>query len=119
MELHRDPLARLVRCRLFVPGARQPDLHRRLLYDEQAAHDSRFVLCGRNAVQISERSTPVDLKALAAQMAPVGDVKVNEFLVRAHIAGFEFTVFPDGRAIIKGTSDPGVARSLYAKYVGM
>ena len=70
-------------------------------------------------MQISERSTPVDLKALAAQMAPVGDVKVNEFLVRAHIGGFEFTVFPDGRAIIKGTSDPGVARSLYAKYVGM
>ena len=78
-----------------------------------------IVLCGRNAVQISERSTPVDLKALAAQMAPVGDVKVNEFLVRAHIDGFEFTVFPDGRTIIKGTSDPGVARSLYAKYVGM
>jgi adenylyltransferase/sulfurtransferase len=44
---------------------------------------------------------------------------VNEFLVRAHVGGFEFTVFPDGRAIIKGTSDPGVARSLYAKYVGM
>jgi adenylyltransferase/sulfurtransferase len=77
------------------------------------------VLCGRNAVQISERSTPVDLKALATQLAPVGEVKVNEFLVRAHVGGFEFTVFPDGRAIIKGTSDPGVARSLYAKYVGM
>ena len=78
-----------------------------------------MVLCGRNAVQISERSSPVDLQALAAQMAAAGDVKVNDFLVRAHIGGFEFTVFPDGRAIIKGTSDTGVARSLYAKYVGM
>jgi molybdopterin-synthase adenylyltransferase len=77
------------------------------------------VLCGRNAVQISERSTPVDLKALAAQLAPVGDTKVNEFLLRAHVGGFEFTIFPDGRAIIKGTSDAGVARSLYAKYIGM
>ena len=78
-----------------------------------------MVLCGRNAVQISERSSPVDLQALAAQLEPTGDVKVNEFLVRAHIDGFEFTVFPDGRAIIKGTSDRGVARSLYAKYIGM
>jgi molybdopterin-synthase adenylyltransferase len=78
-----------------------------------------IVLCGRNAVQISGRTTPVDLNALAEQMTPVGDVKVNEFLVRAQIGGFEFTVFPDGRAIIKGTSDTGVARSLYAKYVGM
>jgi adenylyltransferase/sulfurtransferase len=78
-----------------------------------------IVLCGRNAVQIAEPTARVDLKALAAQMAPVGDVQVNEFLVRAHIDGYEFTVFPDGRAIIKGTSDRGVARSLYAKYVGM
>jgi adenylyltransferase/sulfurtransferase len=77
------------------------------------------VLCGRNAVQISERSSPVDLQALAAQMAHGGDVRVNDFLVRAHIGEFEFTVFPDGRAIIKGTSDPGIARSLYTKYVGM
>jgi hypothetical protein len=28
------------------------------------------------------------------------------------------TLFPDGRAIIKGTTDKAIARSLYAKYVG-
>ena len=28
------------------------------------------------------------------------------------------TVFADGRAIIKGTKDPAVARSLYARYIG-
>jgi molybdopterin-synthase adenylyltransferase len=28
------------------------------------------------------------------------------------------TVFPDGRAIIKGTQDPAVARGIYAKYIG-
>jgi adenylyltransferase/sulfurtransferase len=78
-----------------------------------------MVLCGRNAVQISERSTGLDLRALAAQLAPAGEIKVNEFLLRAHIGEFELTVFPDGRAIIKGTSDPGIARSLYAKYIGM
>ena len=31
---------------------------------------------------------------------------------------YEFTVFEDGRAIIKGTSEPDKARTLYAKYVG-
>ena len=31
---------------------------------------------------------------------------------------YELTVFPDGRAIVKGTSDTGIARSLYARYVG-
>jgi hypothetical protein len=27
-------------------------------------------------------------------------------------------VFADGRAIVKGTSDTSVARSLYARYIG-
>jgi molybdopterin-synthase adenylyltransferase len=30
----------------------------------------------------------------------------------------EMTVFPDGRAIIKGTEDPAVARAAYSRYVG-
>jgi adenylyltransferase/sulfurtransferase len=76
-------------------------------------------LCGRNAVQISERTTPIDLKALGKQLASVGEVKVNEFVLRAHIGEFDITVFPDARAIIKGTSDPVVARSIYAKYIGI
>jgi molybdopterin-synthase adenylyltransferase len=28
------------------------------------------------------------------------------------------TIFHDGRAIVKGTTDAGIARSLYARYVG-
>jgi adenylyltransferase/sulfurtransferase len=28
------------------------------------------------------------------------------------------TVFTDGRAILKGTKDPAVARTLYARYIG-
>jgi len=40
-------------------------------------------------------------------------------MLRFATEGYEFTVFPDGRAIIKGTTDPVVARSLYARYVGM
>ncbi len=75
-------------------------------------------LCGRNAVQIHERSRPVDLKQLARQLEPLAGVRFNEFALRAAIDCYELTVFPDGRAIVKGTTDIGIARSLYARYVG-
>ena len=42
----------------------------------------------------------------------------NRFLLKFTADGHEFTVFPDGRAIIKGTSDVDKARTLYAKYIG-
>jgi adenylyltransferase/sulfurtransferase len=75
-------------------------------------------LCGRNAVQIHERSRPIDLEALGRQLAPLGEVRANEFALRFFLPPYEMTVFPDGRAIIKGTQDVGLARGLYAKYVG-
>lgn len=75
-------------------------------------------LCGRNAVQIHERARPVDLAELRGRLAPLGDVRANEFALRFFVDPFDLTIFPDGRAIIKGTTDVGVARSLYARYVG-
>jgi adenylyltransferase/sulfurtransferase len=75
-------------------------------------------LCGRNAVQIQERPRPMDLGELQTRLAPLGEVRANEFALRFVLAPYEMTIFPDGRAIIKGTSDTAVARSLYAKYVG-
>lgn len=75
-------------------------------------------LCGRNAVQIHDRRRLVDLASLAARLAPLGEVRANEFAVRFVIPPYEMTVFADGRAIIKGTTDPGLARSLYSRYIG-
>ncbi len=75
-------------------------------------------LCGRNAVQIQERVQALDLPELKRRLEPLGEVRSNEFALRFFVAPYEMTVFPDGRAIIKGTSDTGVARSLYARYVG-
>jgi adenylyltransferase/sulfurtransferase len=43
---------------------------------------------------------------------------MNEFALRFVTAPYDLTIFADGRAIIKGTEDPGIARSLYARYVG-
>jgi molybdopterin-synthase adenylyltransferase len=75
-------------------------------------------LCGRNAVQIHERSRPVSLPELARRLSEVAPVRSNEFALRVALDPYELTVFPDGRAIIKGTTDVGVARSIYARYVG-
>lgn len=79
------------------------------------------VLCGRNAVQVSPpQKQTLSLVELAGKLRSAGDVSQNAFLVRLTLPGKEFqlTIFPDGRAIIKGTDDVTVARSLYARYVG-
>jgi len=81
-------------------------------------HRAPVSLCGRNAVQIHERTRPIDLQQLASRLAPLGMVRANEFALRFEISPYLLTVFPDGRAIIKGTTDVGVARSLYARYIG-
>ena len=75
-------------------------------------------LCGRNAVQLHFTARPLDLKELQRRLSALGEVRANEFALRFAQPPFEMTVFPDGRAIIKGTTDPGVARSFYARYVG-
>jgi molybdopterin/thiamine biosynthesis adenylyltransferase len=75
-------------------------------------------LCGRNAVQIHETARPVDLGDLARRLGALAPVRANEFALRVTLHPYELTVFPDGRAIVKGTTDIGVARSLYARYVG-
>lgn len=75
-------------------------------------------LCGRDAVQIHERSRPLDLAELKSRLEKLAPVRANEFALRFFPSPYEMTIFPDGRAIIKGTIDVGVARSLYAKYIG-
>jgi len=75
-------------------------------------------LCGRNAVQIHERSRPLNLTELARRLSPIASVRANEFALRAVVDAYELTVFPDGRAIIKGTTDTALARSLYSRYIG-
>ena len=75
-------------------------------------------LCGRNSVQIHERLRPIDFAETARRLAPHGQVKHTEFALKFWHEPYEMTLFPDGRAIIKGTTDTAIARSLYARYVG-
>jgi len=78
-----------------------------------------ITMCGRDSVQIHERTRILDLALLRNRLSPtVSDVRHNEFLLRFRIPPYEMTVFSDGRAILKGTKDPAIARSLYARYIG-
>ncbi len=84
----------------------------------QGAEQPQITLCGRNSVQIHERRRPVNFAEMAQRLRPHGDVRHNEFVLKFWHQPYEMTLFPDGRAIIKGTSDPAAARSLYARYIG-
>jgi adenylyltransferase/sulfurtransferase len=77
-----------------------------------------ITLCGRNSVQIHERQRPIDFEELSGRLTPHGRVRHNEFVLKFWPEPYEMTLFPDGRAIIKGTVDTAIARSLYARFVG-
>jgi adenylyltransferase/sulfurtransferase len=84
---------------------------------EQGSHTTS--LCGRNAVQVAHRTAArLNFEDLARHLEMLGEVSYNRFLLKFTADAYDFTLFPDGRAIIKGTSDVEKARTLYAKYIG-
>jgi adenylyltransferase/sulfurtransferase len=77
-------------------------------------------LCGRNAVQlIPGVKGDIDFLALSKSISAFGTVQFNDFLLRCSSPPYELTLFKDGRAIVKGTEEAGVARSVYSKMVGL
>ncbi len=81
--------------------------------------DFASILCGRNAVQIlPANQAEIDLKKLAKKLEQIGRVKQNEYLIRFSIEEYEMTIFSDARAIIRGTDNVSLARSLYSRYIG-
>jgi len=79
------------------------------------------VLCGRNAVQVSpHEGSSLSLDELAERLKEAGEIQSNRFLLRLSLSNpdYDITVFPDGRAIIKGTDDASTAKGLYARYIG-
>jgi hypothetical protein len=76
-------------------------------------------LCGQNAVQVlNTGSDKLSLEKLAERLRALGSVRFNEFMLTFNDGSQEMAVFPDGRAIVKNTSDESLARSFYAKYIG-
>jgi adenylyltransferase/sulfurtransferase len=77
------------------------------------------VLCGRNSVQIRPaEDRELDLAKFAANWQTLGKVTHNEFLVKLQLPELEITLFPDARAIIYGTDEVAMAKSIYSRYVG-
>jgi hypothetical protein len=111
------------RIPLGAPAADCPTCQRRdFAFLARATPSRTTVLCGHDAVQVRVHpAVKLDLAALGERLAAAGEVMSNPFLLRFRDAAspHELTVFPDGRAIVKGTSDPVEARVLYARYVGL
>ena len=98
----------------------QTCVQRNFEYLEAKNQDFFTTLCGRDAVQIQPpNSTKIDLPVLAEKLKNLGEIKINEYLLRLKLQDYELTIFKDARAIIKGTDDQSVARSVYAKYIGV
>ena len=107
---HSIRVARDPECRVCV------DQQFRYLEGKAQPH---VTMCGRDSVQIHERKRNLDLALTAQRLTSVAsNIRQNDFLLRFTVAPHEITVFADGRAIIKGTRDSAIARSLYARYLG-
>ena len=106
VRIRRNPACRACGRKEFtyLHGSAQPEI----------------TMCGRDSVQIHERGRKLDLDALGRRLSSHanGKVRNSEFLLRFQVDPYEMTIFADGRAVIKGTKDPAVARSLYSRYIG-
>ena len=119
---------RLVSCDVWSGHFQSVRVAQNLSCRACARHDFSYLkgqaqphvtLCGRDSVQIHERGRTLDLAVLRGRLAAtVSDVRQNDFLLSFRVEPYQMTVFADGRAILKGTKDPTVARSLYARYIG-
>ena len=77
-------------------------------------------LCGRDAVQITpDVKAEIDFAALAGKLSKAGDVKYEKFMLTFSDGSVEFSLFRDGRAIIKNVRDENAAKSIYSEYIGL
>ncbi len=97
---------------------------RRFEFLDEGRGTATASLCGRDAVQLTDGQSELrlDLDALAARLRPHAEVRVSPYMLRAQLGdgagAYTLSIFPDGRAIVHGTSDPATARGLYARYIG-
>ena len=89
-------------------------------YLEGGGHVAPTKLCGRDTIQIRPpQPLTIDLEALSKSLlGSVREVVFNGYLLAFEVERFEVTLFPDGRALVRGTADAGEARAVYARFVG-
>ncbi len=132
---HSDVNLRLVQIDLWagrfnsISVARPSGAHacrccvdQRFDYLEGDAGQQAISLCGRNSVQINPQPRhELDLDQLAEKLTRAGArwVVRNPYMLTAGLDECELAVFPTGRAVFGGTTNPTLAKSLYAKYIGV
>jgi adenylyltransferase/sulfurtransferase len=76
-------------------------------------------MCGRSAIQITPPGdVTLPLARLQDDLASLGRAEFNGHILKLFVDSYEIIVFPDGRAIVKGTTDEAKAKGLYARYIG-
>ncbi len=111
-ELQRIRVVRREDCRACVQGERE----------FVGAKRSQVLasLCGSDTISLDPlRGDAVDLDAIGHRLQKLGTVHRAGSVLVADVEGRHLTLFPDGRALIRGVRDKAAARSVYAKYVGV
>jgi len=77
-------------------------------------------LCGANAIQIiPAENISISFEGLAEKLRKAGDVEFDETMMKFRVGEFIINIFKNGRVVIQGTEDEKIARSLYARYLGV
>lgn len=124
LDIWENTLSTLNVSRVWSDGDCSCCKHRNFEFLAGKQGSSTTALCGQNAVHLShkQQSGRIDLAEIAGRLRQHGAVTANEFMVRAEVRDndivYGLTLFADGRAIVKGTGEPAVARGIYAKFVG-
>ncbi|MFZ4575260.1 MAG: ThiF family adenylyltransferase [Phycisphaerales bacterium] len=110
-----------------IKGLRDPDCvccgQRRFEFLDVTADVEPAALCGQNTIQVPPPNAGgVNLEQLAQRLRAVGGVQLTPHMLRLTLprehGGLVLTIFPTGRALVRGTSRPEVARTVYARFVG-
>lgn len=110
-EIQRIRVARRPACPACVLGEREA----------LNAKASRVLasVCGSDTISLDPvRRDRVDFEALGRRLRKLGRVKSSGSVLVVDAEGKHITVFPDGRALIRGVKDEAQARAAYAKYIG-
>lgn len=86
---------------------------------EAEVHQTTTSMCGRDAVQINPHMKgEMDLEKLAENLQDLETLEVSDVLLRFEVDNYKIILFKDGRAIVEGTEDEKLARSIYSRYIG-
>jgi molybdopterin-synthase adenylyltransferase len=76
-------------------------------------------LCSEDGVELwPEKVMEIDLEELYHRLAGQARVELHDYFLRLREGDLLVTLFPDGRALVRGTHDEGQARAVLARVLG-